>query len=356
MKLWKKGMPGPAVLTAFVLLAVLGLSCSRAPSDMRAGPHIADQAGRTVALPEKVERVVCLWPETTRLLYAIGAKDLLVGIDNGVCNGPVLPKVWPGLRRVPVVGTMSSVNMEELVAKRPDLVILSARSKRLAEQIAKHNLPVVCFHTRGKWRGFLEEITLLGRCVQREKEAAALRGFLEEEMAEVDMVVCPIPEERRPRVYVTFAYDPLRTTPLDAVQLAGGINLASGNRDIWYTVDMEWLLARDPDIIVQHALGKYDLSTMGGGWSSLRAVKEGKIYRVYLGYCGVDPAAYVVEVRQMAALFHRLHTPWAKGLAVDARSIYRRVYGRSDVFDVIAGEMNLTLARPAPVNVKGRKE
>lgn len=343
------------IVSSMIALALLlGVRSSKETFHRNDGESLTDQAGRTVNLPENVKSVVCLWPETTRILYAIGAKDLLVGVDDRVAADPVLKKVWPGIKDVPVVGTMSSANAEHLVATRPDLVIVSARSKRLAEQIASYNLSVVCFHPEGRWENFLDEISLVGRCVNREHEAANLRRFLEEKMAEVETIVAPIPQGHRPRVYVTFAYDPLRTTPLDSVELAGGINLAAGNREIWYTVDMEWLLGRDPDVIVQHALGKFNLTTMGGGWSSLRAVKEGKVYRVYLGFCGVDPAQYLVHIRQMAALFHQPETPWARNLAADGRAIFQRIYARGDVFDAIAREMNVTLARPVSVGLQAK--
>jgi len=342
-----------AALASIALVLLAGCKPGNEPSHKNTAGDITDQAGRSVSLPKKVTSVVCLWPETTRILYALGAKDMLVGVDNQVGKDPVLQKVWPEIRDVPVIGTMSSVNVEQLVAARPDLVIVSARSRRLADQIAGHGLSVVCFHPRGKWKSFLEEITLTGRCVGRQHEAADLRRFIEEKMAEVQTIVTALPDDRRPRTYVTFAYDPLRTTPLDSVELAGGSNIAEGNRDIWYTVDMEWLLARDPDVIVQHALGRYDLATMGGGWSSLRAIKMNKVYRVYLGFCGVDPAQYVAQVRQLAALFHGPDIPWSRGLAADGRAIFQRVYGRGDVFDALVREMNITLA---PAETQQTKE
>ncbi len=330
-----------------VVLVILAAMLSTRPPAAVSGPSMTDQAGREVPPPKKVESVVCLWPEATCILYAIGAEDLVVGVDERVTDHPVLQKVWPGLEDIPVVGTMDSANMEQLVARRPDLVIVSARSVRLAEQLAKHNLPVACFHPRGKWENYLEEISLIGQCVGRTAEAAKLRSHLEEKMAEVEAVVSPLPENRRPRVYVTFAYDALRTTPLDSVARAGGINLAEGYRDIWYTVDMEWLLARDPDVIVQHALSKFDLTKMAGGWSSLRAVKQRRIYRVFIGYCGVEPAGYILQVRQMAALFHGDEVPWAGDIEADGRAIFQQVYDRGDVFDEITREMDLTLERSA---------
>jgi len=307
---------------------------------------ITDQAGREVRLPARVERVVCLWPESACVLYAVGAGDLVIGVDARTPQHPVLRRVWPGLQDLPVVGTLTSANTERLLVQRPDLVIVSARSAALAERLSRLGLTVVCLHPRGKWKNYLEEVRLIGQCVGREERADGLRRFLERRMAEVEEVVSAVPHADRPRVYVTFAYDPLRTTPLDSVELAGGVNLAQGNRDIWYTVDMEWLLGRDPDVIVQHAMGTYDLTRMGGGWRSLRAVKERRVYRVFLGYCGVDPALYVQQVRQMAALFHGPQAAWARDLRADGRAIFERVYGRGEVFDDLARELNLTLALP----------
>jgi len=312
-------------------------------ADTTRGITITDQADREVVIPDEIRRVVSLWPEATCILRALGASDLLVGVDDKAAEHPVLQKVWPEVKNVQVVGTMSSVNAEQLVALRPDLVVVPAQSKRLAEQIARYGLSAACFHPRGKWENFLEEITLVGTCVKRQSEAASLRKFLEEKMAEVTEVVNSVPKSHRPKVYVTFAYDPLRTTPLDSVERAGGVNLAEGDTEIWRSVDMEWLLARNPDIIVQHALGKFDLTKMSGGWPSLKAVKERRIYRVYLGYAGLDPAQYIFQIRQMAALFHNPDTAWAENLKADGERIFGRVYGCTEAFENIVHEMNVTL-------------
>jgi len=334
-----------ARLTLLCGAALVAAAVAR--SEPSGGTWITDQAGRKVKVPEKVERVVSLFPGTTCLLYVLGAEEMVVGIDDRVCEGPVLPKVWPGVRRLPVVGTISSnVNKEQLLALRPDIVFLSHRRRDLAAEITKMGLTAACFGNYRKLDYFLEQITLIGRCVRRERQAAGLRRFIERKMAEVEAAVARIPRQRRPRVYVTFPWDPLRTTRLDRIERAGGINIAPGRPEVWYTVDMEWLLARDPDVILEHALGKYDLAKMGGGWSSVRAVREGRMYRVYIGYIGMDPAGYLFSVRQMAALFHRLDTPWAEDMAADGRAIFARVYGRPDVFDAIAREMNLTLTQP----------
>ena len=42
----------------------------------------ADRAGNPIALPESIEKIVCLAPSTTQVILALGQGDKLVAIDT----------------------------------------------------------------------------------------------------------------------------------------------------------------------------------------------------------------------------------------------------------------------------------
>jgi iron complex transport system substrate-binding protein len=97
-------------LASAMLLAV----CSHA----LAGPVAADDAtGSTVTLAAPARRIVSLAPHATELLFAAGAGDRIVGV--------LAPADWPPeAARLARVGTAAGVDLERIVALRPDLVIV----------------------------------------------------------------------------------------------------------------------------------------------------------------------------------------------------------------------------------------
>lgn len=61
--------------------------------------QITDMAGNTVTIPEKVERVVNLWPSSNSAMLAMGAGELLVGTQEFTQG---LPWAILSIRRLPM--------------------------------------------------------------------------------------------------------------------------------------------------------------------------------------------------------------------------------------------------------------
>ena len=97
-------------LASALLLAV----CSQA----LAGPVAAEDAtGATIALAAPARRIVSLAPHATELLFAAGAGDRIVGV--------LAPADWPPeAARLVQVGTAAGLDLERIVALKPDLVIV----------------------------------------------------------------------------------------------------------------------------------------------------------------------------------------------------------------------------------------
>ncbi|HJS48671.1 MAG TPA: helical backbone metal receptor, partial [Gemmatimonadales bacterium] len=84
---------------------------------MRPALRVVDDAGDTVALARPAARVVSLLPTFTELAFALGAGDAVVGRTTW-CD-------WPAAAAaVPSVGDGLAPNVEAIVARRPDLVLV----------------------------------------------------------------------------------------------------------------------------------------------------------------------------------------------------------------------------------------
>ena len=62
------------------------------------------------------QRIVCLTAETVEILYALGADDRIVGVSSQAIRPPEA-------RRKPRIGGYASVDVEKVMALRPDLVV-----------------------------------------------------------------------------------------------------------------------------------------------------------------------------------------------------------------------------------------
>src|SRR5215831_4404860 len=85
---------------------------------------VIDATGARVALAAPARRIVSLAPHATELLFAAGAGDRVVGVLS--------PADWPPeARNLPHVGDARALDLERIVALKPDLA--PAQIERLRE-------------------------------------------------------------------------------------------------------------------------------------------------------------------------------------------------------------------------------
>jgi iron complex transport system substrate-binding protein len=104
---------------------------------LHARVEVRDDYGHTVSLPETAQRIVSLAPHLTELLYAAGAGHRLVGAVD-YSDFP------PQARRLPRVGGETGIDLEAVMALRPDLIVAwpNAGSQRTINRLAELPLPV----------------------------------------------------------------------------------------------------------------------------------------------------------------------------------------------------------------------
>src|ERR1700694_1756098 len=80
------------------------------------GLAVVDGTGTAVRLSAPAQRIVSLAPHATELLFAAGAGSQVIGVID--------PADWPrDAARLPRVGNVRSLDLERIVALRPDLAV-----------------------------------------------------------------------------------------------------------------------------------------------------------------------------------------------------------------------------------------
>jgi iron complex transport system substrate-binding protein len=278
----------------FPLFLLLSLGCqpsgcSRTPPvAVAVGPTVTDDLGRSVVLPKSPERIVSLSPAATEILFAIGAGPKVVA-------GTEYDTFPEEAKKLPRIGgfTPQSINLEAILAHKPDLVI-AAPQKDVIAALEKLGIPVVALDpkaTEDVWGN----IKLLGRvsgCEAKAEECLTTLRARREAVWKRKVWAESMRDSRGPsRVLFVLADEPLITcgkgTFIDEIiSTAGGTNVFGDVADSWPKVSDEQVLARDADVIlcVEHVGGDGTIVPgrlkMRPGWDKLSAVKSGKVYAV----------------------------------------------------------------------------
>ncbi len=279
-----------------ILLALA--SCSTAA---RASRTVTDEAGRKVTLSDHPHRLVCLAPSITDTVYALGAGDDVVAVSDFTTSPPEALKK-------PSVGNLIKPSIETIVSLHPDLVVGTEipGSTEIATQLGTLGIPVYLVDPHGI-AGILRSVTSLGEALNRVPQATALRASLIQRMETVKARMAGKPA---PRVLFPIWYDPIITVGKHAfiseiIEAAGGKSVTDDLVADWPQVSMETVLERAPEALLLIRGGKIDIETLRDrpGWSTLPAVRTGKIY--YVGTGIQDPSPVAIDaLEEMAKEFH----------------------------------------------------
>ena len=225
------------------------------------------------------ERVISLAPNLTEIICAIGAADQLVG-RTSACDYPVEP-----LKKVPVIGDFGVPSLEKLLVARPTLVVdVALEDEAIGRQIAKLGLRRERIACRT-----LDDIPVairrLGVLLHRESVAEQLAKQLADGITAAR--TNGVAQKKAPLVYAEFWSDPpmtcgKKTFLAEMITLAGGKNLGDVSERDYFAISTEWLVARQPDIVLCFYMADAKLLperiAARAGWSVLPAVTRKKIY------------------------------------------------------------------------------
>ncbi len=259
---------------AFVLLLA---ACGQQGRHAQTTDTVVDDYGRTVVVPSQPQRVVSLSPAVTEILFALGAQDLLVGRTD-FC-------VYPDAAMdIPSIGGISNLNIESILALKPDLVISGSMvGKKVTDQMDAMGTPMVCVIEKPRFEALYDNITAIGCLVDKEHEADSLNKLLRNK---IDNLSTYQPANVSTAYYVVgfgaggnFTAGG-NTFINDIIRMAGGRNIAEGIEGWSYS--LEALMKEDPDYIIVRREDSAAFCDMKP-YNRLSAVKNGHVIGIVSG-------------------------------------------------------------------------
>jgi len=212
----------------------------------QAAVSVVDDAGQRVTLARPAQRVISMAPHITELLFAAGGGARIVGAMN-YSDYPA------AARSIPLIGSNSQIDIERVIAMKPDLLIVW-QSGNTARQIAQlQGLGIPVFHSEPRK---LDEVATsllrLGQLLGTEAVAREAASAYSAKLAALRTRYA----QRSPVTVFYQAWDsPLYTLngeqiASDAIRACGGRNIFAGLKTVAPQVGVEAVVQQDPEAIV----------------------------------------------------------------------------------------------------------
>ena len=293
------------LLLACALLLTITSACRSIPKSTSEGPvtrTLADDAGRRVSLPFKVDRVISLAPNLTEIVFAVGGGAQLVG-RTSYCDFP------PEAKSVAEVGDTLHPSLERVIALKPQVVLISTASQLevFTQQLQNQNIAVFVTDPHDL-DGVFRSIEQIGEILGKKEQAATLVQTLRQRTNAVEQAV----KQKQPvRVFYQLSAEPLYTAGHDSfvtdlMRRAGAISVTADLPGAWPKYSSESALAAKPDAIILPTGG-----SMGSGNSTVTealrqspAVLQGRVYKINDDHL-VRPGPRAIDgLEEMARALH----------------------------------------------------
>lgn len=252
---------------------------SQAPAEPAAFPVTVKADNGDVTIAKKPERIVSLSPTATETLFAIGAGQQVIAVDDQSNYPTEAPK-----------STLSGFkpNIEAIVAQKPDLVVVAYDNDKIVAELGKLNVPVLWENAATKLDDAYDQIADLGAATGAKAKADEIVTGMK---ASIDKLAAAAPKDKK----LTY-YHELDTTPYAATSstfigqiygLFGLTNIADKAPDAaggYPKLSAEFVAQADPDLIfladVKCCQQSKEALAKRPGWKALSAIKNDQVIQL----------------------------------------------------------------------------
>jgi len=276
--MFKAGFRAPAIaMVAIVFASVLATPAHAATTKY---PLTIKSGGFTTKIAKEPKRVISLSPSATEIFFSIGADKQVLLVDS-LSNYP---------KRAPISDISAfEPNVEAIVGKKPDLVLLSVDSMKSTEvrnALTKLKVPVLMEKAPVTLADVYAEIKVLGKVTNKQSQAAALSTKMAKD---IKSILASAKKSSGVRIFHELDdtyYSVTSDTFIGRVYKDFGVinvaDAAAGADSYGYPqLSAEYLLKSDPQAIFLSD-AQYGVTTQSvaqrAGWSQISAVKNGHVF------------------------------------------------------------------------------
>jgi iron complex transport system substrate-binding protein len=216
-----------------------------AAGSAHAAVTVMDDAGASVTLQQPARRIISMAPHITELLFAAGGGERVVGVMN-FSDYPEAAK------KIALVGSSSQLDMERVVALKPDLLVVwqSGNTARQLEQLRGLGIPMF-YSEPQRLDEVASSVTRLGQLMGTSTTAQRVAADFRAKIASLGARY----SKRAPvRVFYQIWDKPLYTLNgkhivSDAIALCGGVNVFGKLAVKAPEVSIEAVIQEDPEAI-----------------------------------------------------------------------------------------------------------
>lgn len=259
--------PALTAVLAGLLLGTIGLGVAHASP-----LEVVDDSARVVRLAHPAKRLVTLAPHAAELVFEVGATSQLVGVSE-------FSDFPPEVKNLPRVGNARGLDLERILALKPDLVIAWSSGNNAGEIEALERAGLVVYRSDPQ---SLEQIASslerLGILTGHAREGAAKAVEFRKKVRQLETRYS---QKRSVRVFYQVWDKPLMTIGgshliSSVIRLCGGENIFGALGSPTPLVSKEAVIAADPEVMVVASdvgRGGEELS-MWNDWPRITAVRR----------------------------------------------------------------------------------
>jgi iron complex transport system substrate-binding protein len=235
---------------------------------------VRDDDGVPVTVQQPARRIMSLAPHATELLFAAGGGDRIIGTVS-YSDYPAAAKA------IPRVGDNREVDLERIIAMKPDLLVVWLHGSTPRQIDALRQLGIPMFHSEPrKLDAIPDSVLRLGQLMGTE---AVVQPAAAELRRQLDALAAKYAGRPPVRMFYQVWDKPLFTLNgvhivSDSMRLCGGENIFGKLKTIAPTVGVEAVLQEDPEAIFGTAEKNYGGVDLWRPYTTMKAVRSGNLF------------------------------------------------------------------------------
>ena len=249
---------------------------------------IKDVDGQEVTVPVTPERVANLWHANNQVILTLGGAPKLSATTHYVTTIPWFRQVYPDITKVPApIAANNDLNMEALLATKPDVVLVS--SEKQAEAVRQAGLTAVRVGF-SDMNGLMQTVNLTVEVLGTQgayERAQKYNAYMQKNLKLIEERLKDLPDSERPKVMHIGSGTKVQNVSGSGIVIdewiktAGGQNVAADQKGM-KDVSMEQITAYAPEVIIiggdASAKGVQTIQS-DAAWKDVPAVKNNKVIR-----------------------------------------------------------------------------